>query len=116
VTAVFHHLAPNAKVVGIEHIKELAEWSKENLRKDGIQVEEGGVEIIHGDGRLGELFDRRTCSKAENKDRLRTVGSSNDLAYKSTISGYTRRSGRTEYPPTPNRSGQLLFARVLHVS
>ena len=56
VTAVFHHLAPNAKVVGIEHIEELTEWSKENLRKDGIEVGEGGVEIIHGDGRLGELL------------------------------------------------------------
>jgi protein-L-isoaspartate(D-aspartate) O-methyltransferase len=55
VTAVFHHLAPNARVVGIEHIKELAEWSKENLRKDGIEVGEGRVEIVHGDGRLGEL-------------------------------------------------------------
>jgi protein-L-isoaspartate(D-aspartate) O-methyltransferase len=56
VTAVFHHLAPNAKVVGIEHIKELADWSKDNLRQDGIQVGEGGVEIIYGDGRLGELL------------------------------------------------------------
>jgi protein-L-isoaspartate(D-aspartate) O-methyltransferase len=42
-------------VVGIEHIKELAEWSKENLHKDGVKLGEGGVEIIHGDGRLGEL-------------------------------------------------------------
>ena len=58
VTAVFHHLAPNARVIGIEHIKELAEWSKENLRKDGVRVGEGGVEIIHGDGRLGELSAR----------------------------------------------------------
>jgi len=57
VTAVFHHIAPNARVIGIEHIKELAEWSKENLRRDGVQVGEGGVEIIHGDGRLGELLD-----------------------------------------------------------
>ena len=55
VTAVFHHLVPNAKVVGIEHIKELADWSKENLRNDGIEVGEAGVKIIHGDGRLGEL-------------------------------------------------------------
>jgi protein-L-isoaspartate(D-aspartate) O-methyltransferase len=55
VTAVFHHLAPNAKVVGIEHINELAEWSKENLRKDGIKIGEGGVEINYGDGRLGKL-------------------------------------------------------------
>ena len=55
VTAVFHHLAPSARVVGIEHIKELAEWSKENLRKDGVNLGEGRVEIVHGDGRLGEL-------------------------------------------------------------
>jgi protein-L-isoaspartate O-methyltransferase len=55
VTAVFHHLAPNAKVVGIEHIRELAEWSKENLEKDQVKTGEGGVEIIHGDGRLGKL-------------------------------------------------------------
>jgi protein-L-isoaspartate(D-aspartate) O-methyltransferase len=46
----------HAKVVGIEHIKELADWSKDNLRQDGIQVGEGGVEIIYGDGRLGELL------------------------------------------------------------
>lgn len=55
-TAVFHHLAPHARVVGIEHIKELAEWSKESLRADGVKVGEGGVVIIHGDGRLGELY------------------------------------------------------------
>lgn len=56
---MFHHLAPNARVVGIEHIKELAEWSKENLRKDGTKVGQGGVDIIHGDGRLGELSGNR---------------------------------------------------------
>jgi len=57
VTAVFHHLAPNARVIGIEHIKELADWSKDNLSKDGVKLGavEGGVEIIHGDGRQGEL-------------------------------------------------------------
>jgi protein-L-isoaspartate(D-aspartate) O-methyltransferase len=57
VAAVFHHLAPNARVVGIEHIKELAEWSKDNLSKDGVRLGamEGGVEIIHGDGRQGKL-------------------------------------------------------------
>lgn len=56
-TAVFHHLAPKARVIGIEHIKELADWSKDNLSKDGVKLGavEGGVEIIHGDGRQGEL-------------------------------------------------------------
>lgn len=57
VTAVLHHLAPKATVIGIEHIAGLAERSKENLMKDGVKlgVSEGsGVEIICGDGRAGE--------------------------------------------------------------
>jgi protein-L-isoaspartate(D-aspartate) O-methyltransferase len=57
VTAVFHRLAPHARVVGIEHIEELAEQSKENLEADGVKLGPteggGGVEIIHGDGRQG---------------------------------------------------------------
>lgn len=57
VTAVLHHLAPQAKVVGMEHIEELAEQSKSNLAADGVRVgtAEGAVEIIQGDGRLGQL-------------------------------------------------------------
>jgi protein-L-isoaspartate(D-aspartate) O-methyltransferase len=59
VTAVFHRLTPHARVVGIEHIEELAEQSRENLEADGVQLESaeggGGVEIIHGDGRKGKL-------------------------------------------------------------
>lgn len=58
-TAVFHRLAPHARVVGIEHIEELAAQSKENLGADGVQLGSaeggGGVEIIHGDGRQGKL-------------------------------------------------------------
>jgi len=54
-TAVFHHLAPHATVVGIEHIQGLVEMSKENLKKDGVKLGavEGGVEIVCGDGREG---------------------------------------------------------------
>ena len=57
VTAVFHHLAPRAKVVGIDHIKGLVDQSIVNLKKDGVELGavEGGVHIICGDGRLGEL-------------------------------------------------------------
>jgi protein-L-isoaspartate(D-aspartate) O-methyltransferase len=59
VTAVFHRLAPHASVVGIEHIEELAEQSKENLEADGVQLGSaeggGGVEIVHGDGRKGKF-------------------------------------------------------------
>jgi hypothetical protein len=68
VTAVLHHLAPQAKVVGIEHIKELAEQSKSNLITDGVNVgaAEGAVEIIQGDGRLGQLGSLYTRQKADN--------------------------------------------------
>jgi hypothetical protein len=79
VTAVLHHLAPQAKVVGIEHIKELAEQSKSNLITDGVNVgvnvgaAEGAVEIIQGDGRLGQLGSLYTRQKADNKDHQLTV-------------------------------------------
>jgi protein-L-isoaspartate O-methyltransferase len=94
VTAVFHHLAPYAKVVGIEHIREIAEWSKENLRKDGVKVGEGGVGIVHGDGRLGEL-SVTICSTglaADVKDRPAMVCHFHDVAYESSIPNHTRRS------------------------
>ncbi|RXK36442.1 protein-L-isoaspartate O-methyltransferase [Tremella mesenterica] len=54
-TAVLHHLAPHATVVGIDHLPQLVSLAKENLTKDGVKlgVEKGGVEIVCGDGRLG---------------------------------------------------------------
>ncbi|KAI0370591.1 Pcmt1-prov protein [Pilatotrama ljubarskyi] len=44
-----------SKVVGIEHIPELVEWSIENLRKDGLgsALDEGRIKMIAGDGRKG---------------------------------------------------------------
>ncbi|CAD6587184.1 MAG: hypothetical protein TREMPRED_004679 [Tremellales sp. Tagirdzhanova-0007] len=54
-TAVLHHLAPHATVIGIDHLQGLVEMAKENLGKDGVKLgsTEGRVEIICGDGRLG---------------------------------------------------------------
>jgi protein-L-isoaspartate(D-aspartate) O-methyltransferase len=55
VTAVLHHLAPSATVVGIDHLPGLVDLAKANLAKDGIQLnnEAGGVQIVLGDGRKG---------------------------------------------------------------
>lgn len=60
--AVFHHLVspsdePNVKgkVVGIEHIPELVDWSGENLKKDGLgkALADNEIMLVAGDGRLG---------------------------------------------------------------
>ncbi|KAF9003153.1 protein-L-isoaspartate O-methyltransferase [Hymenopellis radicata] len=57
--AVLYHLASSketkGKVIGIEHIPELTEWSEENLRNDGLAyaLETKDIQIITGDGRLG---------------------------------------------------------------
>ena len=54
--AVLHHLvSPGGKVVGIDHIEELVDWSKDNLRKDGLgdALDTGEITVIAGDGRLG---------------------------------------------------------------
>lgn len=57
--ALFHHMVSDAttsgKVVGIEHIPQLVEWSAANLRKDGLggAVDDGKILIVAGDGRKG---------------------------------------------------------------
>jgi len=58
VTAVLHHLVPHATIIGIDHLQGLVDLAKENLSKDGVKLgtAEGGVEIICGDGRLGERW------------------------------------------------------------
>lgn len=61
-TAIFHHLVspgngqPTGKVVGIDHIAELVDWSVENLKKDGLgpALENGQIEMTKGDGRKGK--------------------------------------------------------------
>lgn len=58
-SAVFHHLVSSehkqGKVVGIDHIPELVDWSKNNLRADGLQgaLDDGQIVLVAGDGRLG---------------------------------------------------------------
>jgi protein-L-isoaspartate(D-aspartate) O-methyltransferase len=58
-TAIFHHLVTengsHGKVVGIEHITELVDWSKANLRQDGLgeAIDQGRIVIVDGDGRQG---------------------------------------------------------------
>ena len=60
-TAIFHHLVspgngqPTGKVVGIDHMAELVDWSVENLKRDGLgpALESGQIEMITGDGRRG---------------------------------------------------------------
>ena len=42
------------KVVGIEHIKELAEKAAKNVTKNfQTELESGKIQVIHGDGRQG---------------------------------------------------------------
>ncbi|KDQ58405.1 hypothetical protein JAAARDRAFT_176327 [Jaapia argillacea MUCL 33604] len=59
--SVFHHLVSDeegglrGKVVGIEHIPQLVQWSRDNVRRDGLgkALDNGEIELIEGDGRLG---------------------------------------------------------------
>ena len=59
--AVFHYLVSDegaekkGKVVGIDHIPQLVEWSEGNLRRDGLGGALDGEEIVMvaGDGRQG---------------------------------------------------------------
>jgi protein-L-isoaspartate(D-aspartate) O-methyltransferase len=63
-SAVLHHLVgPTGKVVGIDHIPELVDWSVENLKKDGLSeaLEKKQIEMITGDGRQGMV-----CFTVEN--------------------------------------------------
>lgn len=53
---MLHHLVgPTGKVVGIDHIHELVDWSVENLKKDGLgeALEKKQIEMVVGDGRQG---------------------------------------------------------------
>jgi protein-L-isoaspartate(D-aspartate) O-methyltransferase len=69
--AVLHHLVTSyaedqpekvaipGKVIGIEHIPELVDWSLQNLKQDDRTrraVEDKQIEIHAGDGRLGKLI------------------------------------------------------------
>lgn len=62
-TAIFHHLitenGSHGKVVGIEHITELVEWSQANLRQDGLgeAIDQGHIMVVDGDGRKGVIYN-----------------------------------------------------------
>lgn len=47
------------KVVGIEHVSELVDWSIHNLRKNGLgnAIDEGQIKVVAGDGRKGAFAD-----------------------------------------------------------
>lgn len=60
--AIFHHLlspendtTAGSKVVGIDHVPQLVDWSISNLKRDGLSqaLDDGKIEIVCGDGRLG---------------------------------------------------------------
>ena len=55
--AVFWHIVRPHKgtVVGIDHIKQLVDWSVHNLKKDQLAapLDQGEIRAIHGDGRKG---------------------------------------------------------------
>lgn len=46
------------KVVGIDHIPELVDWSVNNMKRDelGAALDKKQVEMITGDGRQGNSF------------------------------------------------------------
>lgn len=54
---MLHHLVgPSGKVVGIDHIPELVDWSIGNIKKDDLddQLSAGSIIMVAGDGRQGE--------------------------------------------------------------
>ena len=54
-TACFAVMAgPNAKVIGIDHIQELVDWSEKNIRKNNSNlIDSGRIKLFVGDGHFG---------------------------------------------------------------
>ena len=47
-------MTPNGKVIGVEHIPELVQWSESNVRKHNSDLMESKtLEFFFGDGRIG---------------------------------------------------------------
>jgi protein-L-isoaspartate(D-aspartate) O-methyltransferase len=47
-------VGPTGKVVGIDHIKQLVDWSESNIKKEHEDLlTSGRVKLVVGDGRLG---------------------------------------------------------------
>ena len=57
---MLHHLVSSedrqGKVIGLDHIPELVDWSVQNLKNDGLgnALEKNQIELVVGDGRLGK--------------------------------------------------------------
>ncbi|CAE6437347.1 unnamed protein product [Rhizoctonia solani] len=92
--AIFHHLvnptgSEGGKVVGIDHISELVDWSIENLRRDGLgaHIESGAIKMICGDGRLG-------------KSQLETRRSRIEPIYYAELTGHHHNLGVTDRVPS----------------
>ena len=53
-TCFAHMVGPSGKVVGIDHIQQLVDWSISNVQKNHKDLlESGRVKLVVGDGRLG---------------------------------------------------------------
>ena len=54
-TACFAVMAgSNAKVIGIDHIQELVDWSEKNIRKNNSNlIDLGRLKLVVGDGHFG---------------------------------------------------------------
>merc|ERR1712141_466243 len=54
-TACFAVMAgSNAKVIGIDHIQELVDWSEKNIRKNNSNlIDSGRIKLVVGDGHFG---------------------------------------------------------------
>ena len=51
-------VGPAGKVVGIDHIKELVDWSESNVQKNhGDLLQNGRIKLVVGDGRQGYVQD-----------------------------------------------------------
>ena len=51
-------VGPTGKVVGIDHIKELVDWSESNVKKNNADLlSSGQVKLVVGDGRQGYAPD-----------------------------------------------------------
>jgi protein-L-isoaspartate(D-aspartate) O-methyltransferase len=49
-----HMVGESGKVIGIDHIKQLVEWSELNVKKNNSELlTSGRVKLVVGDGRLG---------------------------------------------------------------
>ena len=76
--ALFNQLVSDektaGKVVGIEHIPQLVDWSISNLRMDGQggALDEGRIMMITGDGRKGVFTSYRLWELLNNTTFNRT--------------------------------------------